>query len=451
MRLHFFTKLILLIIFSFFIFTSSIFSQKEMLQSGPMVAYSTMKEVKLWVQTNQPADVHIEYWNTTTPTQKLKTEKAKTSKANAYVAHLLADQLEPSQQYIYELFINNKKVARPYPLQFESQPIWLWRGDAPDFTFATGSCTYVSEAQYDRPGKPYGSEYQIFESIAKQKPQFMLWLGDNMYLREADWNSKTGILHRYTHTRSLPEMQAMLGGMHHYAIWDDHDFGPNDSDRSYPLKRETNSAFRNFFPSPNYIFDEGTTSFFQWADCEFFMLDNRYWRTPNKRTDIENPSILGADQYEWLLDALVNSYASFKFVVVGGQFLNPLVKGETYAKIAPEERLRLIAAIEKLKINGVIFLTGDVHHTELSKYGLKDGYPLYELTVSPLTSGVYSKGAEENVLHVDGTIVGEKNFAKMEVFGTRKERTLRINIFDSDGKALWKREIKAADLKFEKK
>ena len=441
----------LLLITLFLISNSvSLFSQKEILQSGPMVGYSTMKEVLLWVQTNQPAEVHFEYWNVKTPTEKIKTGSATTTKTDAFVAHLLANQLEPSEKYNYELFINNQKVDRPYPLQFESQPLWLWRGDAPDFSFATGSCNYVSEKKYDRPGDPYGGDYQIFETIAKKQPQFMMWLGDNFYLREADWNSKTGINYRYTHTRSLPEMQAMLGGMHHYAIWDDHDFGPNNSDRSFPLKRVTDQAFKNFFPNPNYIFDEGVTGHVQWADCEFFMLDNRYWRTPNNRSDIESPEILGEEQVEWLLDALSNSYASFKFVVIGGQFLNPILGGETHATCAPKERQKIIEAIQKLKINGVIFLTGDVHHTELSEYKIAGGYPIFDMTISPLTAGVYGKGADANPLQVDGTLVTEKAFAKMDVFGSLKERTLRITVFGSDGQEYWKKEIKAADLKFKK-
>jgi alkaline phosphatase D len=47
-------------IFLFIFITSiSLFSQKEILQSGPMVGYSTMKEVLLWVQTNEAAEVHF--------------------------------------------------------------------------------------------------------------------------------------------------------------------------------------------------------------------------------------------------------------------------------------------------------------------------------------------------------------------------------------------------------
>jgi len=73
------------------------------------------------------------------------------------------------------------------------------------------------------------------------------------------------------------------------------------------------------------------------------------------------------------------------------------------------------------------------------------------LTISPLTSGVYGKGADANPLQVEGTLVAEKTFAKIDVFGTRQERTMRITVFGSDGQEYWKKEIKSSDLKFEKK
>lgn len=436
------------IILPFLLLSIFLQSQAELLQSGPMLAYSTMKEVKLWVQTTESAQVQVKYWSIENPDQKYFTEKQKTGEYMQYSTHLLADELEPGIKYEYQLLINDQIVDLTYPLEFQSQPIWLWRGDAPDFSFATGSCAYVNEKKYDRPGNGYGGEYQIFTSIHEKEADFMLWLGDNVYLREADWNSETGILHRYTHTRSLPEMQAMLGNMHHYAIWDDHDFGPNNSDRSYHKKHFTQKVFRHFYPGLSYIFDEGTTSYFQWADCEFFLLDNRYWRTPNKRRDIEEHEILGDKQIQWLLDALVNSYAPFKFVVMGGQFISSIEAHERHINFAPQERQKLIDAIHELKINGVIFLTGDVHHTELSKLSLDGAYPLYDLTLSPLTSGVAGKGAEENEYQVEGTLVKDRNFGHLSINGPRGERVLTIEVYDSDGTALWEKMISEKELKY---
>jgi alkaline phosphatase D len=227
-------KKLLLISSLLFICNTAFFAQKSFLQSGPMVGYSEMREVQLWVQTNSAAIVHIEYWaQNVENSDTFVTNTVLTEKENVYTAKLLADEVLPDKFYNYQLVINGEIIEFDYDLKFQAQPLWQWRTDPPAFKFALGSCTYINETSFDRPGNGYGSGYEIFESITDKAPNMMLWLGDNMYLREADWNTRTGILHRYTHTRSTPEMQRLLASTHNYATWDDHDFGPNNSDRSF--------------------------------------------------------------------------------------------------------------------------------------------------------------------------------------------------------------------------
>lgn len=426
----------------------SIFAQEKYLKSGPMLSWSTMKEVGIWVQTTENAEVYIEYWEENDPQDVFKTKDKKTKEKDAYTALLIANQLEPGKTYKYTLFINDKKIERPYSTQFQAQKIWKWRNNAPDFSFLSGSCAYINEEKYDRPGEPYGGAYQIFESMHQTNADFMLWLGDNVYLREADWNSETGILHRFTHTRSTKELQALLASKHQYFIWDDHDYGPNNSDRSYHMKNTTTEVFKSFYPSNNYVFKEGITSFFQWSDCDFFLLDNRSWRTPNNRTDIPHHDILGQPQIAWLLDALVNSEASFKFIVVGGQFLSQIESEERFYHYAPQERMQIINAIKKLRIEGVVFLTGDMHFSELSKLDSEDAYTLYDFTISPLTAGPNSNYADENPLSVEGSLFIERNFAKLEILGPKESRTLKLSLFNSNGNLLWNYEIPSSELKF---
>jgi len=265
---------------------SLLFAQKSLLQSGPMLAYSEMREVALWVQTNASAVVYIMYNETQNPEKVFKTNTVITEKVKGYTATLLADSLEPGLVYNYDVYINGAKLSFDYPTEFKSQAIWKWRSDPPEFTLVTGSCAYINEEKYDRPGEPYGSDYHIFNSISDKNPDLMLWLGDDFYFREPDWNSWSGIVHRITHTRSLPELQPLLASAHHYAIWDDHDYGPNDSDKSFWNKEKTLEAFQLFFPNPYLNFKDmpGITSFFQYGDADFFLLDNRYHRDPNKRS-----------------------------------------------------------------------------------------------------------------------------------------------------------------------
>ena len=208
----------------------------------------------------------------------------------------------------------DKLIQRSYSLEFQTQVLWQWRTDPPPFRFATGSGAYINETIYDRPGKPFGGEYEIYTRIYEQNPDFMLWLGDNFYLREVDWNSRTGILKRLTHGRATKEFQPLLGSVHNYAIWDDHDFGPNNSDRGFWNKETTLEAFKLFWPNPSYGINgkPGTTTFFEWADVDFFLLDNRYYRTPNSRKHAYR-EMLGEDQLEWLEDCMEDwSFVSSK-------------------------------------------------------------------------------------------------------------------------------------------
>ena len=420
----------------------------SLIQSGPMVGYSEMREVKLWVQTKQATRVQIRYTEEDKPGTTYLTNEVSTEKATAFTAHLLADQVEPGRKYVYELLIEGQKVSLPYPTTFQSQSLWLYRMDPPAFRFGVGSCTYVNEPEVDRPGQAYGGGYEVFTSLAAQKPDFMLWTGDNTYLREVDWNTRTGVLRRYTHTRSVPEMQPLLANTHNYATWDDHDYGPNDSDRSYWLKPVTLEAFKLFWTNPNYVFDTGCTGTFQWNDCQFFLMDDRTFRAPNEMPDGPEKDYLGQRQFDWLIEALGNSRASFKFVVIGNQVVNPAKLFENYSNYG-HERDRLFKAIADAKIPGVLFLTGDRHHTIVHKLDRPGTYPLYDLTVSPLSSGPAKARDEElkQATYVEGTYLSERNFGILSVSGPLRERVLNIKVYDAKGTEKWSRDIKAAELK----
>jgi len=408
-----------------------------------MLGYVNMREALLWVQTRTAAEVYFEYWDTAAPAQKFATDRVKTEKNTGFTAKCIADRLEPGTAYGYQLYIDRKKIKLPYPATFRTQPLWQWRTDPPPFSLATGSCAYINEEAYDRPGTPYGSDYPIFRSIRDQKPDLMLWLGDNTYYREPDWPSRSGMLHRYTHTRSIPDLQELLATSHHYAIWDDHDFGPNDADGSWVHKDLAWEIFRAFWGNPTFGVNgqKGCTTWFQYADVDFFLLDNRYFRTPDACTSCER-TMLGKEQIDWFLSALSASWAPFKIVALGNQFITSNEHDETYARYYRAERDTILARIERENIKGVIFLTGDRHFTELSALKNARGNWVYDLTTSPFTAGVNNRGlTEENAYRVAGTLAVQHNFSVLRFSGPRKNRQLNISVYSAEGKELWSRTI----------
>ncbi|MFT4032101.1 MAG: alkaline phosphatase D family protein [Siphonobacter sp.] len=417
------------------------------LQSGPMLGYSDYLEVMLWAQTQKPAKVKIVYWERGNTPNKYSTDEVTTEKSTAYVAKLYADQVTPGKTYDYEIWVDGKKVNRPYPLYFQSQTLWQFRTDPPAFSFAFGSCSYLGEPEYDRPGTPYGGQYEIFNRIDSLKPDFMVWGGDNVYYREVDWNTHTGMLHRYTNGRSYPQLQSLLSHTHNYAIWDDHDYGPNDSDRSYWMKRDALDVFKLFWGNPNYAFDkEGITGTFHWGDCQFFLLDDRWWRAPNT-LDAPHKDYLGSKQMDWLIDALKFSQATFKFIVCGGQVINPAAIWENYA-VYGEERAQLLARITEQKIRGVVFLSGDRHSTSVHRLERFNTYPFYDFTISPFTSSPANLTKEESNVNtlLPETVLMERNFSIFSVSGPKNDRILTIKAFNIRGELKWTKELKAKDL-----
>ncbi|WP_428223864.1 alkaline phosphatase D family protein [Flavobacterium sp.] len=425
------------------------FSQKSNLQAGPMVGYCEMKEAVIWLQTQNAAQVKIEYYIAQHPEKKWYSDTYTTAKDNAFTCHVKLEQLQQGNKYSYTIYLDGKPVKLPYETSFESKKLWQWRENAPDFSVAFGSCTYINQPEVDRPGKPYGSEYEIFTSINAKNPNIMLWGGDNVYLREVDFDSKTGVYQRYTHSRAVKEIQPLLAKTQNFALWDDHDYGPNDADRSFYLKNITQQAFKDFWANKTYGRDvaqtQGVYSTFSWGDAQFFLLDDRFFKSPNDRKTGDR-TILGKEQLEWLIDALSSSKETFKIIAIGGQVLNSAERFENFAMYA-QERDYLLNEIEKNDIKGVLFLSGDRHFSELSMLKRGSKYPLYDWTVSPLTSGASNSAKdEENKHRVEGSLFVQHNFGILSFTGDKENRQLQLALFDKDGKELWKKILSKKEL-----
>lgn len=424
------------------------YSQKKsqkLIQSGPMLGYTEMREVMIWLQTTTPKPVHIKYYIDGKPERKWSTDVKIPKKEDYYTLKFVADSVEPGKKYIYEVYVEKKNQKFPYELFFRTQIDWAHKTPAPDFKLVAGSCVFNNDKPFDRPGEPYGGENFIFNEIYKCKPDIMMWLGDNTYLRPADWGSRTGILKRYTYDRGMPEIQPLLASTHHYAIWDDHDFGPNDASYSYSKRHLALEAFKLFWPNPdNGGFPwAGITNNFTYADAEFFMLDNR-WNRTERRVD-GSGHILGIEQEDWLIDALKASRANFKIVCVGGQFLNSLRVFENHSQYAIE-RQRILQRINNDNISGVVFLTGDRHFSEISTFQLPNGARIWDVTTSPMTSSPFLNASTEyNQNRVPGSLLTERSFAEIEFKGVANERQMVVKFINNKGGVKFQYSIRASD------
>jgi alkaline phosphatase D len=306
-----------------------------------------------------------------------------------------------------------------------------------DLSFLAGSCAFVPTG-FNGAIKPFTS-LDIFNYMSKDSANFMLWLGDNLYYI-FDYHRYKGQLKRNIKVRLKMPISNFMQTKQHYAIWDDHDYGSDNSDGSFRSKKSSLKVFQQFWSNPkNDSFNYYT---FQQQDCQFFMLDDRYFNSNDK-------IVLGKTQLDWLKNELLKSSATFKFIGIGMQALNPISTLECFYKTDNEYK-ELIAFLKEHKISGVMFISGDRHHGELMRIDEKGLYPLYDFTTSPLTMYPIKIGKKSseyiNPNKVDGTYFPNYNYGKVIISGVKDKRLCTIQLKDKKGKIVWQKEISANEL-----
>lgn len=441
---------LLLILFTFY---TCISTAQPRIISGPMLGPVELRDAKVWVEVSPEVKTVSLQYNKKGETKNSKTITYKGELGNEFNALCFTiGGLDINTAYQYKIWINGKAADKSG--EFTTKDLWQWRKPPPDFSFLTGSCAYFNQPEYDRPGKPYGGDSSIFESMAKEKSAFMLWLGDEWYTREVDYYSEWGLWYRASHDRALPVLQNFWKSMPQFAIWDDHDFGPNDIGKNYILKDVSREIWKKYWCNPSYGENgQGIYTMMSWGDADIFLTDDRWFRSVNNMKDSVDgfPNIekqmLGEQQMEWLKNSLLFSTATFKIIAMGSQVLNPVSPYERLQDF-PAEYDELMNFIKDNKINGILFLTGDRHHSEIIKVDRPGTYSLYDITVSPLTSGTHTFGGPEknNPYRVLG-IDEKQNYAKFSFSGKRGERKLTVNFYGIKGDPLGEWSIGEKELK----
>lgn len=400
-----------------------------------------LKDAKIWVEVSpQVKSVSIQYNKKGEFKSKIIVYKGQLGN-DFNPVQLTIGGLDYNSGYQYKILIDGKTSGKTG--EFTTKDLWQWRKPAPDFNFLTGSCAYFNQPETDRPGKPYGGDSTIFETMAKERSAFMLWLGDAWYTREVDYYSEWGLWNRASHDRAVPVLQNFLKAMPQLATWDDHDYGPNDIGSNYILKDASRKVFNSYFCNPSSGENgQGIYTMTTWGDADIFITDDRWWRSADRTKDSvdgkPNPEkrMLGKQQMEWLKNSLLYSSATFKIITVGSQVLNPVSPFDKWRDF-PAEYDELMSFLMEYNVTGVLFLTGDRHHSEIIRMERPGTYPLYDITVSPLTSGTHQFGdAEKNNPYRVFGLAEKQNYGKFSFSGPRGNRKLTVEFLGIKGEKL---------------
>lgn len=361
------------------------------------------------------------------------------SKSNFSGHHVILDSVESIKMY-NNLYINkmhlkldgNSKAYIQYKNSNNEIQTYKIKHPKDSFKIIAGSCIYQFQGlkKYLMPG----NDWEIFNSMRNENADLMLWLGDNVYYRNKDFNSKEAKANKNLYVRNMIS-QDFLENSIHYSIWDDHDYGDNNSGFDNPNKTEAKFVFNLFWPNPEASTTNPNGIFysFKQKNTSFFMLDSR-WNQNKAKAEM-----LGRFQMNWLKNQLVNDTSQVKIIVCGTQILNEGEPKETFRKYK-KEFFELMDFIIENNIRNVFFLSGDRHYSAIFHFKYKDRV-FYELSTSPLLAfpnKIEKKPFGESNPQIEkGSLYCNQSFGSVLISNT----SIQMKIHNNAGEALFSKDI----------
>ena len=302
-------------------------------------------------------------------------------------------------------------------------------------TIAFGSCNKMDK------------QPALFGSIAENKPELFLWLGDIIY---ADTRDMKRLENMYKALKTVPDYKKLMAASMVCGVWDDHDFGENDAWGNFPLKKESREKLYDFLeiPKTSYLRKrEGAYQSYVFGKANqkvrVIFLDTRYFRdslTPDEshqKRYLPNPTgtILGAAQWAWLEKELSKKDAALTILANSNQVVADDHGHEKWGNF-PNERKKLLQLIGKTKPKNLLILSGDRHMAEISKCSIPGlPYALYDLTSSGLTH-TRTMSNEENRFRSGNHMYVAKNFGLLKIDWAVPEKPVVTCQMRGDGNVL---------------
>jgi len=332
---------------------------------------------------------------------------------SARLGSVVVDSSDP------EIIIEDAEVYRHLP----EPRVWvedLLRGDAAKsearfttfprsapqgFSFLMGSCRYPGLlANAKRADEIFLAMHRHVEGASGElRPRFVLMMGDQIYADKFSPDVAVGradtwqeFHERYVSAFSTPYIRRLMRSVPTYMILDDHEIEDN-----WVKGRIENAVKRDLFHTAiraymSYQWVHGPRNFekrmhysFGFAQCPFFVLDERTQRIRDDgKPGLPGNHLLGypskpsapeykgqVDQFcEWLAQSQQRHGNGPKFVVSPSVFAPNDVGSRGAGAVGsdawpafPETRRRVLKTILEHQVQNVVFLSGDVHCSNVSE------------------------------------------------------------------------------------
>ena len=208
-------------------------------------------------------------------------------------------------------------------------------------------------------GASTGSNGAVFDTIRGHEPLFFLHLGDLHY--ENIIRNDPDLFHdAYDQVLASPSQSLLYRTFPIVYIWDDHDFGPNNSSSHSPSAEAARQVYEAAVP--HYpLGPGGINQAFSVGRVRFILMDARSQRVRKQATT------LGPAQMDWLKEELLAAKENHAMIVlvssvpwIAEENVGLLTRGDSWGGY-PDERRELADFLVQNEINNLVLFAGDAH------------------------------------------------------------------------------------------
>lgn len=263
-----------------------------------------------------------------------------------------------------------------------------------------------------------GSNGAVFDAIRAERPDLYVCIGDFHYGDNFvdDIDDYRQVLDVQLTQPSPAELYASTPIAY---VWDDHDYGPNDSDMRAPGRPAAMAAYQEYVPHYDLAgSDSAIFQAFTVGTVRIVLTDARSARDPAAAADTTEKSMLGSEQLDWLLDELATSTFDHDLVV----WANPVPwiaderRGADSWGGYTTERRQIAEHIDAIGTDNLLMVSGDAHMVAIddgtnTSYSSSPGPGFPLVHVAALDKAGSVKGGP----YTHGPIAGGGHYAAIDI------------------------------------
>jgi len=277
---------------------------------------------------------------------------------NDRVIDIILDSLIPATTYHYAVEVDGilDTLKRGQFMTFHPY-------GASFFTIGLGSCANT------------GSNHAVFQTIRAHQPLLFLHLGDFHYQNIAV-NDANVFRSAYRTVLASVNQSLLYRSTTVDYVWDDHDYGPNNSDSTAPGRIASRLTYQEYVPHYPLAAGFGDIPIyhtFTIGRVAFIVTDSRSARSPASAADNAAKTMLGVTQKAWFKEQLLTYQDDFPLIVWANTLPWIGATGDDGWHLYTNERREIADFIKDSGITGLCMVSGDAHMLAIDN-GTNSGY-----------------------------------------------------------------------------